>query len=259
MPIRGKPGKANPIDRATMAIVKPTASHNGITIDKYRMAWDLFFTGHTVQQIMTAVGLSRPQMEWLVRVGDANKDMPSFASRSAEISAEIRKRDVQIAELASEGAVAWIKTRKDLAVDATRLAHGLTSALAQILAPAAARAIAGTATDKDMDNMKATGPIRDALKALAPFCEFKPITDLVNSRGSYDNGVHGKAQISLNPESTMPAQVSLIEGIVGPMEASHDPLADLIPDWKEWTPEQQKRFLKDGSYPEMIDVEAKES
>lgn len=226
-----------------------------VTMQKYSRAWELFQTGHTVAAIMTAVGISRTQMEWLVRVGDEEQEMPSFASRAADISARLRKQDAEIARIASEGAVEWAEHRRDLSIQSTKLAKGLTSALGAIMAAVAPRMIAGTLTPDDLVTLKATTAIRDSLKALSPLTDYGAVTDLVKALQYSPHAVQDPSrQVALNlaPESQMPANLAMIESVLGPQEASHDPLADLLPEFTQWTDEEQAHFAMTGERPARV-------
>lgn len=243
----------SPRAKKTILAENKTNNGSGITMQKYAKAWDMFFTGHTIQQIMASVGLSRSQIEWLTRVGDEANDMPSFASRASEISAAIGARDMQIADLASQGAVEWSAHRKELAVQSTQLAKALVGLLGQLISKPASAMLKGTATSADYDALKQTGPIRDALKALSPYTEIKPLTELAqliqNNSGANTTNLPKSVQENLRPESTMPAYIALVEEVQGPSEVSHDPMLDLIPTWTEWTDAEQEHFSKTGERP----------
>jgi hypothetical protein len=217
----------------------------GVTVQQYAMAWDMYFTGHTIQAIQTSVGLSRTQMEWLVKVGDPKKGMASFASRAGEISAEVKKRQAQIVDIVSEGAVEWVKARKDLALNSTKMISSLQSALAMLLGRSITNINNGEATELDYERLKASAPIREAIKALTPVSTFAPITDVMNSLAGQSMAVANK-NLPLAAESSLPANVAMIENVLGPAEVSHDPLADLIPGWDKMTEDERKAYLAQG-------------
>lgn len=243
----GKKDKSPIVARDTNAA---KISDNGITMQHYSKAWDMFMTGHTVQQIMLSVGLSRPQIDWLVRVGDNKREMPCFASRAGELSAELRKRDQEISEIVGNGAVEWAKLKKDLVVSSTRLANGLVSALGAMIAKPASRIAIGEGTPQDFKTMQATLALRDSLKALAPYSEYKSLTDLVTVLSDIqDPGLDKQAKDSLKPEATMPASVAMIEDVVGPLESTHDPMADLMPGWENWSSAEKTHFIETGEMP----------
>lgn len=241
---------------STKAVV-PMTQTTGITMQKYSRAWELFVTGHTIAEIQTAVGLSRPQMEWLVRIGDESQEMPSFTSRATEITARLRKNDIEISRIASEGAVEWVEHRRELAIQSTKLAKSLSSALGALMAKSIPTLADDQASEEALGRatmiLKSTSAIRDALKALSPMTDYGPITDLTRAIFQDHQAAPSKhvAQ-NLGPESQMPASVALVEQVLGPQEASHDPLADLIPEWVSWTKEEQEEFVATGERPQRV-------
>jgi len=227
-----------------------------ITPQQYKVGWDLVSTGHTVQQVLSATGLSRPQLAWLMKVGDESRGMASYQGRIAELSAKIRSRAQDAADAVGSGSVDHLKRAVEIGGVAQTIARNLMAAhLKHRVGPASERIRAGKGTDKDLAQMAMPHSMRETLKALRPFTDFSETARAF--RIVFDSPHQGQdplsqlpkeARLDLSGEALLPAATALVEELVGE-DVGHDILDDLLPEFRGWTEEDIEHFAETGERP----------
>lgn len=231
-----------------------------ISMHQYKVAWDMVSTGHTVQQVLATTGLTKQQLAWLMRVGDESAGMPSFSKRIGELSATIRKRAMEAAEVVGQGTLEGLKRAVEISHVAQTTVRNIMAAYATSkVAPTVAKARQGQQlTDDDLKAMAMPGPLRDTVRALKPYCDltetakaFRIVFDDPENLSMNDklSAMPKEMRMDLSAEAYMPAAMALVEE--SRVDVSPDDLLDqLLPECRGWTVEQIEHYIETGEYPE---------
>ncbi len=237
-----------------------------ITPHQYARGWELVSTGHTIQQIIAATALTKPQLVWLMKVGDEGREMPSYHSRIAEQSAAIRRRGMEAANRVGEGAVHALEKSAQITKLAQQYAETALAAHLNIrVRPMMQKLARNEATEDDLQAMAMPKGLRETLKMLRPYTDFSETAKAF--RTVFESAHQGadpiaslpkEVRVDLQGEAMLPATVALIEEL-DHGEVGHDLLDDLLPEYKGWTAEQIENYLATGeqppsSYGDVIDI-----
>jgi hypothetical protein len=243
--------------RDTSVARKGAKPEDSITPQQYQTGWELVSTGHTVQQVIAATGLTRPQLAWLTKVGSESRGMPSYYKRLAEQVARIRSRGQEAADHVGAGAVDAVKRSVEItAIAQTTARNILASHYKQRVQPAVAKIQAGTGSEKDLAAMTMPHSLRETLKVLkhyANFSEtahaFRLVFESPHQNRDPLTEMPKEARIDLSGEALLPAATALVEELGGEAEVGHDLLDDLLPEYRGWTDEEIDSFLETGERP----------
>lgn len=234
-----------------------------VTPQQYKVAWDLVSTGHTVQQVLAATGLTKAQLAWLMKEGDEANGMPSFGKRICELSAQIRKRALEAADTVGQGTLDGLKRAVEITHVAQTTVRNLLAAYAtNRVAPIVAKARNGQQlTDDDMVAMAMPASMRDTVRALKPYCDltetakaFKIVFGDPTEPGMNDSidAMPKELRLDLSAESYLPAAVALVEETAHRAD-TEDLLDQLLPECRGWTVEQIEHYIETGEYPDDVD------
>lgn len=249
-----------------------------ITPLQYKRGWELVSTYHTTQQILAATGLTRPQLAWLMKVGDEGRSMPSYQARLAEEASIIRNRAKEAAHTVGGSAVEAL----DEAIEITKLAQRASKAivyahLKQRIQPALLKIEQGQGTDEDLADMAMPKHVRETLRILKPFTDFTEVAHTFrtvfdspaqsgNPLSALPKGVRLNLSGDFSEEAMLPAAVALVEEL-DQGEVGHDLLDDLLPEYRGWSVQEIDHYLETGERPardygeapKVIDAEVTES
>jgi len=241
-----------------------------ITAHQYARGWELVSTGHTIQQVIAATGLTKPQLVWLMKVGDETRSMPSYHSRIAEQSAAIRQRGMEAANRVGEGAVHALEKSAKITKLAQQFAETALAAHLNIrVRPMMDKLARHEATEDDLQALAMPKGLRETLKMLRPYTDFSETAKAF--RTVFESEYQGadpiaslpkEVRVDLQGEAMLPATVALIEEL-DQGEIGHDILDDILPEYKGWTTDQIETYLATGEQPatdygEVIDITTKE-
>lgn len=227
-----------------------------ITPLQYEQGWNLVSTGHTMQQVMAATGLTKPQLVWLTKVGDDSRGMPSYHQRIAEQSATIRARAQEAAEEVGVGAIQSLRKSVEITNVSQDFAKAIITAHMKLrVAPVMQKIKAGQATDEDLTDLALPKGCRETLKMLRPYTDFsataqafRTVFDSPHQKRDPMSQLPKEVKLDLSGESMIPATVAIIEEM-DKGEVGHDLLDDLMPAYKGWTAEEIERYLETGIMP----------
>lgn len=232
-----------------------------ITPIQYEKGWQLVSTGHTMQQVIAATGLTKPQLVWLVKVGDESRGMPSYHQRVAEQSAMIRARAQEAAEEVGIGAVESLKGSVEITKTTQGFAKKLIDAhMTYKVGPTMAKLAEKTQkgeeiTDVDLQGLALPKGVRETLKVLRPYTDFSSTASAF--RTVFDSPLQKRDPVSqlpkevrldLSGENMLPAAVAIVEEL-DKGEVGHDLLDDLMPAYKGWTADEIEHYLETGEMP----------
>jgi hypothetical protein len=222
---------------------------------QYQLGWELISTGHTVQQVLSATKLTRPQLAWLMQVGSDR--MPSYHKRLAEQVARIRARSQQAADIVGTNAIDALKRASEITGLAQTVVRNLLAVYVKTqMEPVRQKVQDGTNTEDDISALSMRHSMRETLRVLKPYCDFSetakafrivfdsphqtrdPLTDLPR-----------EARLDLSGEAQLPAAMALIEELTGQKQLGHDLLDDLLPEYKGWTEDEITTFIETGKRP----------
>ncbi len=241
---------------------------DSITAQQYQTGWNLLSTGHTVQQILSATGLTRPQLLWLTKVGDESRSMPAYNQRLAEQVARIRARGHEAADAIGAGAVDAVKRSMEITTVAQTLARNILAAHFKTKVQPAVNAMqSGAASPEMLSEMAMSKPLRETLKTLKHYADFtetarafRTVFDSPHQTRDPLTQMPKEAKLDLSGEALLPAATALIEEISGEQGVGHDVVNDLLPEMAGWTEEETNRFISTGERPDgdfsFLDVEA---
>lgn len=242
--------------RATNPARKRRRPWEEITPDQYRRGWELVSTGHTIQAVVAATGLTKPQLAWLMKVGDESRGMISYHSRIAEEVAAIRSRAQRAAEYV--GAEAPESLRRSIEITKTAQTYAreaLEAFMAHRVRPALKKIRKGEGSDEDLQNIALPKGLRESLKVIRPYTDFSETAKAF--RMVYESPHQSRDPLSqlpkevrldLSGESQLPAMIALVEE-VDRGDVGHDVLDDLLPEYKGWNAEEIEHYLETGERP----------
>ena len=227
-----------------------------ITPLQYKQGWDLVSTGHTIQQVLAATGLTKPQLAWLMKVGDESRAMPSYHTRVAEQAARIRKRAAEAADKVGAGAVEILGN----SVEITKLAQdfakqAIAAHMLQRVKPALAKIRGGSGTDEDLTDLAMPKGLRETLKMIRPYTDFSEtarafriVFDSPHQKSNPLSQLPKEVRIDLSGEAMLPATLAIIEEI-DKGDVGYDPIDALMPEYKGWTADEIEHYLETGERP----------
>jgi hypothetical protein len=214
-----------------------------------------------MQQVMAATGLTKPQLVWLVKVGDESRGMPSYHQRVAEQSATIRARAQEAAEEVGAGAIEALKRSVEITSTSQHLAKTLIDAhmkhrVAPTLAKAAEAAAKGEdVPEADLQALALPKGVRETLKVLRPYTDFsstaqafRTVFDSPHQKRDPMSQLPKEVRLDLSGENMLPAAVAIVEEL-DKGEVGHDLLDDLMPAYKGWTADEIEHYLETGEMP----------
>ena len=222
-----------------------------ITPDQYEKGWQVFSTTFSPKQVMIAAQLTRPQLEWVVKTGDAKNGMPSYEERMIEEVQSIRAQAKEAGTLMSKGGV-QVLTR---IVENAKLANTLVHMLMQdYIGRLVANAQKPTADQKPIDEILPGRTVTDALKVLKPYVDLSSAAIAFHT--IYQNPHPGDpqakftdaAKLNLSGASAVPAALAMLEEAKG--TETKDLLNDLIPQYRDWSPEELRHYAETGELPD---------
>ncbi len=237
--------------------------HTGSTADditpaQYEQAWTLYRTAHRVQQICTAVGLTRSQVNWLVATGDAARKMPAFAQRMAEEVAAIRTEAIEAAKQVSASGLEAIRENSVIASDARKIcssvikAHALY-AMRPILENLQQGQLSPAEAQAQVAKMAMPRELRETLRVLKPYADWtetaKAFRMVYGEATTAEPGPPTPIIKDLPLDAVLPASVSLVDVPDGVDGVTGDPLDDLVPELAEMTDEQIDHYVSTGEFP----------
>jgi hypothetical protein len=227
-----------------------------ITPMQYQRGWELVSTGHTIQQVLAATGLTRPQLAWLMKVGDDAKGMPSYHARIAEQAAIIRSRAQKAADYVGIGAVESLKSSVEISKLAQEFArNALAAHIQHRVKPAITKIKSGQGTDEDLQSLAMPKGLRETMKMLRPYTDFSEVArsfrivfDSPHQRRDPLSQLPKEVRLDLSGEAMLPATVALVEEL-DQGASGHDLLDDMLPEYKGWTANEIEHFLETGERP----------
>lgn len=243
--------------RSSGVLRKAAKPEDSITLQQYQVGWELVSTGHTIQQVMAATGLTRPQLAWLMKVGDESRGMVSYHRQLAEQVARIRSRGQAAADHVGAGAVEAVKRSVEITSLAQMTVRQILAAHLKLkVQPAIDRITAGRGTDKDLAELAMPHSLRETLKTLKNYADFSEtarafriVFDSPHQNRDPLTQMPKEARLDLSGEAMLPAATALVEELTGETEVGHDLLDDLLPEYKGWTDEEIEHFLETGERP----------
>ncbi len=229
----------------------------GITVQQYAVGWDLVSTGHTIAQILTTTGLTRPQLTWLMKVGDESRGMMGYQKRLAEQVARIRSRGQEAADAIGAGAVDAVKRATEINTLAQATAKNILSAhIKYKVQPVLHAAQNGEVSTEDLPGLAMTHGVRETLKVLKSYADFsetarafRVVFDSPHQNRDALTQLPKEAKLDLSGEALLPATTALVEELSGDADMGHDLLDDLLPEFKGWNEEEMETFLETGERP----------
>lgn len=242
--------------RATSPAKKRKRPWEEITPLQYKQGWDLVSTGHTIQQVLAATGLTKPQLAWLMKVGDESKDMPSYHQRVAEQAARIRSRAQDAADIVGAGAVQVVGNAVSIATTAQDFVkQSIAAHMLLRVKPALARIKAGQGTDEDLTQIAMPKGLRETLKMLRPYTDFsetarafRAVFDSPHQQRNPLASLPKEVRLDLSGEAMLPATLAIIEDI-DKGDVGYDPIDALMPEYKGWSAEDIEHYLATGERP----------
>jgi hypothetical protein len=238
---------------------RPRGPEHTITPQQYELGWQLYSTMHSVQQVMKATGLTRPQLVWLVEIGNDRKGMVCYTKRLSEQVARIRERSQDAAEQVGSSAVKILKSSAEI----TELAQGIVKTILGIHAQQRVQVVlnklkSGTPiSDRDMASLALPKGVTETLKALrsyATFAEtaqaFRVVFDSPHQSRDPLSAMPRGVKLDLSGESVLPAAAALVEELTGSRELGADFLDELLPESKGWTEADIEHFIATGERPD---------
>jgi len=222
-----------------------------VTQRQYKAAWDLYRTGSPPKQICVQVGLTRSQLETLVREGYAPKKQPSFESRIIEERKAIRAEAIEAAKEVSTRGVEVIG-------QAMRNSQAATLLVKRVLESVNDRLEEGEAIRDALPNRHEL----DVLRVLRRYCDMGPVVAAYKALyetppsqrvGNPAVGVANLDMPKLPADVALPAALALLEEVMGP-GASSQLMDDSIRELSQWTPEQLAHYAETGEEPALDDV-----
>jgi len=235
-----------------------------ITPLQYQQGWELVNTNHTTQQILSATGLTKPQLSWLMREGSEAQGMPGYHARVAEQAALIRHRAQKAADKVGKGAVESIDRSVEIAKMAQEVVkQTMASYMILSVKPMLKKIQDGAATPEDLKDFEMPRGMRETLKSLKPYTDFSTIAqsfrtvfDSPHQQRDVLSHLPKEVRVDMSGEAMMPATVAIIEEI-DKGDAGHDPLDALIPEAKNWTLEEIDLYSETGERP-AVDYDGEE-
>lgn len=231
-----------------------------ITPLQYKRGWELVSTWHTTQQVLGATGLTRPQLAWLMKVGDEARGMPSYQALLAEQQAEIRGRAKDAAALVGASALEVLEEAVEVTKLGQRTAKAILYAHLKLrVQPTLKKIEDGTGTDDDLADLAMPKHLRETLRDIRPYTDFRVVAETfhivfdsphqtANPLSQLPKGVRLSLAGAFEGEAVLPAAVALVEEL---SEASvgHDLLDDLIPEYRGWSVEEIDHYVETGERP----------
>ena len=232
-----------------------------ITHQQYERGWDLYSTQHNIAQIVVATGLSRNQLGWLIKVGDPDAGMPSYQSRMAEFSVEIRKRAVEVADQIGKDAQAALKGSAQITVAAQTTIRNIQAAhIEWQVKPAIERMKREGRSGEALAEMAMPKELRQTIKVLAPLAQFDHIARAWRMvfdsphqvADPLQHGHNTRPKIDLSAETVLPASVAAIEELPGGEgDIQADPL-DTMSEYKDMSLEEIEHWMETGELPDRL-------
>ena len=232
-----------------------------ITMQQYERGWALYRTQHNLAQILTATGLTRYQLGWLIKTGDERRKMPSYQSRMAEESARIRERALEVADQVGKDAAQALQGSAQIAIASQALVRNILGAHVEwFVKPAIAEMKADGPTTDVLRKMAMPKELRDTVKVMRDYANFEPVArawrTVFDSPGQISDplnrGHMAKAKVDLSAETVMPASVAAIEELPGGEgDIDADPL-DIMSEYKDMSLDEIEHYMSTGELPDRL-------